>query len=59
MKEGVVKQPERLRYPGGGLPDERNYLKLLLAPLGLYKPLSWFAQALRISKGPQSQQPAE
>ena len=59
MEEGVVEQPERLGYPGGGLPDERNYLKLLLAPLGLYRPLSWFALALRISKGPQNQQPAE
>jgi hypothetical protein len=30
--------PERIGHPGG-LPDERNYLKILLAPFGLYRPL--------------------
>ena len=35
VKDGVAEQPERIGYPGGGLPDESNYLKLLLAPLGL------------------------
>jgi len=59
VKDGVAEQPERIGYPGGGLPDESNYLKLLLAPLGLYRPLSWFAQVLRIPRGPQGQQPAE
>jgi len=31
------------------MPDESNYLKLLLAPLGLYRPLSWFKRVLRAS----------
>jgi len=34
-------QPERLGHPSG-LPDEKKYLKLLLEPLGLYRPLPWF-----------------
>jgi len=34
-------QPERIGHPSG-LPDERSYIKLLLAPLGLYRPLPWF-----------------
>jgi len=34
-------QPERIGHPDG-FADERNYLKLLLAPLGLYRPLPWF-----------------
>ena len=34
-------QPERLGHPSG-LPDEKNYVKLLLEPLGLYRPLRWF-----------------
>jgi sterol desaturase/sphingolipid hydroxylase (fatty acid hydroxylase superfamily) len=46
-KNGVVEQPERIGYPGGGLPDESNYLKLLLVPLGLYWPVSWAAEVLR------------
>jgi sterol desaturase/sphingolipid hydroxylase (fatty acid hydroxylase superfamily) len=58
-KNGVVEQPERIGYPGGGLPDERNYLKLLLFPLGLYRPLSWFKDALRMPMRPKGQQPAE
>jgi sterol desaturase/sphingolipid hydroxylase (fatty acid hydroxylase superfamily) len=58
-KDGVSVQPERIGYPGGGLPDESNYLKLLLAPLGLYRPLSWFKDVLRIPSGPQGQQTAE
>jgi sterol desaturase/sphingolipid hydroxylase (fatty acid hydroxylase superfamily) len=33
--------PERIGHPAG-LPDERNYLKILLAPFGLYRPLPWF-----------------
>jgi sterol desaturase/sphingolipid hydroxylase (fatty acid hydroxylase superfamily) len=52
VKAGVPQPPEHIGYPGGGLPDEGNYIKLLLAPLGLYRPLSWFAQ-------PRGQQPAE
>jgi sterol desaturase/sphingolipid hydroxylase (fatty acid hydroxylase superfamily) len=59
VKNGVAEQPERIGYPGGGLPDESNYLKLLLAPLGLYRPLPWVMQVLGIVKGRKSQQPAE
>jgi sterol desaturase/sphingolipid hydroxylase (fatty acid hydroxylase superfamily) len=59
QKDGVAEQPERIGYPGGGLPDEGNYLKLLLAPLGLYRPLSWFKHVLRMPRGPQGQLPAE
>jgi sterol desaturase/sphingolipid hydroxylase (fatty acid hydroxylase superfamily) len=59
QKDGAAVQPERIGYPGGGLPDEGNYLKLLLVPLGLYRPLSWFKQVLRLPGGPQRQQPAE
>jgi sterol desaturase/sphingolipid hydroxylase (fatty acid hydroxylase superfamily) len=59
VKNGVAEQPERMGYPGGGLPDERSYLKLLLVPLGLYRPLPWFAQVLGVVKGPKGQQPAE
>lgn len=50
-KNGQTLQPERIGHPSG-LPDEGNYLKILLAPFGLYRPLPWF-------KGPQGQQPAE
>jgi len=46
---GQAVQPERIGHPGG-LPDESNYLRLLLAPLGLYRPLPWFKRV---------QQPAE
>jgi sterol desaturase/sphingolipid hydroxylase (fatty acid hydroxylase superfamily) len=35
MKEGETLQPERIGHPSGTA-DEPNYLKLLLAPLGLY-----------------------
>jgi sterol desaturase/sphingolipid hydroxylase (fatty acid hydroxylase superfamily) len=52
QKDGEVVQPERIGHPGG-LPDESNYLKLLLAPLGLYRPLPWFKRPI---EGPQ---PAE
>jgi sterol desaturase/sphingolipid hydroxylase (fatty acid hydroxylase superfamily) len=55
QKNGVAEQPERIGYPGGGVPDEGNYLKLLLVPVGLYKPLSWFGHVLWMPKG----QPAE
>jgi sterol desaturase/sphingolipid hydroxylase (fatty acid hydroxylase superfamily) len=50
QKDGQTVQPEHIGHPSG-LPDERNYLKLLLAPFGLYRPLPWFK--------PQGQQPAE
>lgn len=35
QKEGVLQPPEKLGHPGG-MPDEPNYLRLLLVPLGLY-----------------------
>ena len=38
-KDGQVVQPERIGHPDG-LPDEANYLRLLLKPLGLWLP-SW------------------
>jgi len=59
VKNGVAEQPQRIGYPGGGLPDESSYLKLLLVPLGLYRPLPWFMQAVRMVAGPKGQQPAE
>lgn len=43
-KDGQPVPPERLGHPDG-FPDERNYLKLLLTPLGLYRPLPWFKRA--------------
>src|SRR6516225_1384537 len=59
VKDGVALQPERIGYPGGGLPDENNYLKLLLVPLGLYGPLTRLIQVLPVPRGPRGQQPAE
>ena len=38
QKDGVVEQPVRIGHPGG-LADEPNYIRLLLAPFGLYRPL--------------------
>jgi ornithine lipid hydroxylase len=58
VKNGVAVQPERIGYPGGGVPDESSYLKLLLVPLGLYRPLPRFMQAVRMLMGPKGQQPA-
>jgi sterol desaturase/sphingolipid hydroxylase (fatty acid hydroxylase superfamily) len=58
VKNGVAEQPERIGYPGGGVPDEGNYLKLLLVPLGLYRPLPWATQLVRMVKGPNGAQPA-
>ena len=58
-KNGVAEQPELIGYPGGQLPDESNYLKLLLAPLKLYGPVSWLTQALQMPKGLQRQPSAE
>jgi ornithine lipid hydroxylase len=59
VKDGVAEQPERIGYPGGGLPDESNYLRLLLVPLGLYKPLARLGQVVRMRGRPEGQQPAE
>jgi sterol desaturase/sphingolipid hydroxylase (fatty acid hydroxylase superfamily) len=44
-KDGELAMPERIGHPGG-LPDERNYLKLLLAPFGLYRLPAWFRRIL-------------
>jgi len=41
VKNGHTEQPARIGHPSG-LADESSYLKLLLVPLGLYKPLAWF-----------------
>jgi sterol desaturase/sphingolipid hydroxylase (fatty acid hydroxylase superfamily) len=57
QKDSQSVQPERLGHPGG-LADEPNYLKLLLAPLGLYGVVPWFKRVLRMPKGP-GEQPAE
>jgi hypothetical protein len=35
QRDGETLQPERIGHPSG-YADEPNYLKLLLAPLGLY-----------------------
>jgi hypothetical protein len=59
VKDGIALQPERIGYPGGGLPDENNYLKLLLVPLGLYAPLTRLIQVLPVAWRPRRQQPAE
>jgi sterol desaturase/sphingolipid hydroxylase (fatty acid hydroxylase superfamily) len=52
QKDGRFVQPERIGHPGG-LPDKSNYLKLLLAPLGLYRPLP------RLRRTPTGPEPAE
>jgi sterol desaturase/sphingolipid hydroxylase (fatty acid hydroxylase superfamily) len=44
---GQTLQPEHIGHPGG-LPDESNYLRLLLAPLGLYRPLPWFKRVPQV-----------
>jgi sterol desaturase/sphingolipid hydroxylase (fatty acid hydroxylase superfamily) len=51
-KDGEFIMPERIGHPDG-LPDERNYLKILLAPFGLYRSLPWFKRI------PVRQEPAE
>ena len=45
-KDGQPEQPTRIGHPAG-YADESNYLKLLLAPLGLYRPLSWIKRVLK------------
>jgi sterol desaturase/sphingolipid hydroxylase (fatty acid hydroxylase superfamily) len=53
-------QPVRptIGHPGG-LPDEPSYLKVLLAPFGLYGPVARAKRALRIPERPEGPQPAE
>jgi len=53
-KDGQPLRPN-IGHPGG-LPDEPSYLRVLLVPLGLYGPVSWFKRRLRI---PEEPQPAE
>jgi sterol desaturase/sphingolipid hydroxylase (fatty acid hydroxylase superfamily) len=50
QEHGQTVQPQRIGHPSG-IPDEGNYLKILLEPFGLYRPL-----ARLLPKGPQ---PAE
>ena len=57
-KEGRTELPNRLGHPGG-LPDERDYLKLLLAPLGLYWIIPGIKRIIRVRKGPPGPQTAE
>jgi sterol desaturase/sphingolipid hydroxylase (fatty acid hydroxylase superfamily) len=38
LKDGIPEQPERIGHPSGQA-DEPNYIRLLLAPFGLYRPL--------------------
>jgi ornithine lipid hydroxylase len=45
-KDRQTVQPERIGHPSG-LPDEGNYLKLLLMPFGLYRPLPWLKRVAR------------
>ena len=40
VKDGQTEQPERIGHPEG-LADEPNYIRLLLAPLGLWAPVRW------------------
>ena len=40
-KDGQTVMPEHIGHPDG-LPDEGNYLKILLEPFGLYRPLRRF-----------------
>jgi hypothetical protein len=37
-------QPERIGHPDG-LADESSYIRLLLAPLGLYRPWPWLRRS--------------
>jgi len=57
-KDGETVQPQHIGHPDG-LPDEGNYLRLLLVPLGLYRPVLRLARALRIPVREEGQQPAE
>ena len=47
-KDTHAEQPESIGHPSG-LADESNYLRLLLLPLGLYRPLPWFNRSPRRS----------
>jgi sterol desaturase/sphingolipid hydroxylase (fatty acid hydroxylase superfamily) len=58
QKAGQFEQPEHIGHPAG-LPDEGDYLKLFLVPLGLYGVVPWLKRVLRIPADPQGQQPAE
>jgi sterol desaturase/sphingolipid hydroxylase (fatty acid hydroxylase superfamily) len=45
QQDGARQPPERLGHPSG-MPDERNYFRLLLVPLGLYGVFPWFRRKL-------------
>ena len=45
QKDGARQPPARLGHPGG-MPDEANYLRLLLVPLGLYGVFPWLRRKL-------------
>jgi fatty acid hydroxylase family protein len=57
QKDGQTVQPERIGHPDG-LPDEGNYLRLLLAPIGLYGLVTWTKRLIGIREA-ETQQPAE
>ncbi len=57
QKDGQTMQA-RIGHPGG-LPDESNYLRLLLVPLGLYGIVPWLRRLLRIPRSPEGPQAAE
>ena len=43
QENGQTVQPERIGHPDG-LPDEKNYAKILLMPFGLYRPMPWLTR---------------
>ena len=45
QKDGAQQPPARLGHPSG-MPDERNYFRLLLVPLGLYGVFPWLRRKL-------------
>jgi sterol desaturase/sphingolipid hydroxylase (fatty acid hydroxylase superfamily) len=55
QKDGQRQAPERLGHPSG-MGDERNYLRLLLVPLGLYGIFPWAWR--KLTGGPENPRPA-
>ena len=43
VRDGQAEQPEHVGHPEG-LPDEPNYFRLVLAPLGLWAPVRWISR---------------
>ena len=56
-ENGQFVMPKHIGHPDG-IPDEGNYLKILLQPIGLYGAVTWVKRMLRIPE-PQEQQAAE